>query len=157
MLGVGLWKAYKDTWIGGETAVSAVAIRKAVGGVFETAWGSTTPVAWPNQKYTPVQGVHWVRFSIAQGDARKVELGATKVTHRFTGIVFISVFAPLDSGDEQARIYCDQAAAIFRNTSIPVGVDGRVLMRVPDIRDAGSDSLFQQFNVATPYQYDTLL
>lgn len=131
--------------------------RTAIGTLFSTAWGNTTPVAWPNRPFSPPAG-SWVRLTIVGSDSFPVELGPRSQERR-TGSVIVQVFTVLGKGDATALGLADQVAAIFRNQRVAAGDEGDVLFRKPRTRSIGVDGAgaFYQVNVEIPFQHDAVL
>lgn len=91
-------------------------------GRFNTAWGSTTPVAWPNVAYTPTPGTAWVRFTILPATARQTGLAqGSSATgsrrYREGGLIVVQVFTPENQGDGANNTLCETVAAAFRGVT----------------------------------------
>lgn len=131
--------------------------RTAIGTLFNTAWGSTTPVAWPNRPFSPPSG-SWVRFTIIGIDSVSVELGPRSQERR-TGMVIVQIFTTLDKGDALGLGLADQVAAVFRNKRVAAGNDGDIIFRKPRTRSIGvaANGTFYQHNVEVPFQHDAVL
>lgn len=122
---------------------------------FNTQWGATTPVKWPNVKFTPPDGSPWVRLNVADADARQASFGDPgNNVHRHIGLVTVMIFTPLGQGDEEALELADQAAAIFRGWE-----DGTVGVRFrnpPYVRQIGEEKSWYHVNLLCPFERDTL-
>ena len=131
--------------------------RSAIGTLFNTAWGSTTPVAWPNRPFIP-PAASWVRLTIVGSDTKALEIGPRSQERR-TGLVIVQVFTTLDKGDAVGLGLADQVAAIFRNQRVAAGDAGDILFRKPRTRSIGVDAekAFWQINVEVPFQHDAVL
>lgn len=149
--------------------MSREAERIAVGTLFANGWGSTTPVSIPNKDFTPPQDTEWVRLSLQQADAFRLEMGAgANRQSRTVGIVFVQVFVPVDTGDGRASELADLAAAIFRDQVVElldprdgVTVIGRMIFRSPTISEGGDSQIetkgvFFQMQVGIPYIGDSI-
>ena len=124
---------------------------------FNTSWGATTPIAWPNVNFTPPAGEPWVRLTIRSDEAFSASLPAPTIRHRHTGMVVVQVFTPDNEGDAEARTLADQVCAIFRDVTAGGityrGVDGSS----PYVTEVGPDgSGWYQLNVWVPYYRDSL-
>lgn len=121
-------------------------------GRFNTLWGSTTPIAWPNAAFTTPL-VPWVRFTVRSGEANQLTFGASTNNFRHSGVIIIQVFTLLDTGEALALQHADQIASIFRNWC-----GQSVRCRTPSVKDIGNDGEgWYQVNVVVPFQWDELL
>ena len=149
----------------------AVEERTSVGTFFKTKWEElrpNVPVAWPGREMTPPDGP-WIRFSMVQEDAFQIEFGGQVNQHRFTGIILMSAFSKMNTGDQEALDMADDIAGIFIGTRrVNLGTEGSVLFRTPETRTIGPDgrglsdesgveaSSYFQVNVSIPYQRDSV-
>lgn len=120
---------------------------------FNTAWGATTPIAWPNVNFTPPSGEPWVRFSVKTSDADEIGMnsGGTR-RYRHEGMVAIQVFTPSNEGPGEALTLAEQVCAIFRG----VVADG-IRYGAPYVTEAGIDSAgWYQVNAWCPFYRDSL-
>jgi hypothetical protein len=95
-------------------------------GAFSTGWKTTvvapavaevlTPIAWPNVAFTPPVASSWVRFNILPSGSNLMTVGApgNNLT-RYSGIVVVQIFTPLNTDDSALLAYADKVLAIFRN------------------------------------------
>jgi hypothetical protein len=135
--------------------VSAVAENTAIRTLFNTGWGSTTPIAYENEKFTPPNDAPYVSLVIRPDDAFQHEIGSTKVTFRAPGLIFIMIFSPPDRGNGAALALGEQAAVIFRRQSSTF-TDGRILYRAPTVTPIGiTDEGYFHVNVVIPYIRDS--
>lgn len=131
---------------------------QAIRTLFNAGWDNATyPVEWPNRNFVPPKDANgkpkaYARFSIASDPlgAAQITLGTT-ATHRHTGIVFVSVFVPLDDGEVAALTLADTAAAIFRGQST-----SGITFRSPSVVQVGPDGAYYQVNVSAPFWRDTI-
>lgn len=123
---------------------------------FNTGWGSTTRIAYENQKFTPQANEEYVALIIRPDNASQIELGDSVGVHfRHPGLIFVMVFAPPDKGNAAALQLADQAADIFRRQS-SVFTDGRILYSAPTITPIGiTDEGYFHVNVVVPYVRDS--
>jgi hypothetical protein len=120
---------------------------------FNTIWANRIPVSWPNLAFTPPSPQSpWCRFSIVGGESKQTTIGATNNNHRSTGIVYVSIFIPSNTGDLIALQRADEAAAIFRNWA-----GTNVRCRVPQIKAIGDSDGWYQINVMTAFLRDELI
>ena len=149
--------------------MSSEAERKAIGTLFNTGWGSTTPISYQNRDFSPPEGSEWVRLTINPADSFRIELGTGLKHERTVGIVQVQVFVPANTGDGRSTELGDMVADIFRDQQVDlldpsdgVTVMGRIIFRTPTLRPIGVDTrlemkgLFYQMNVSVPYVRDSV-
>ncbi len=86
----------------------------AIETLFGTAWGSTTPIAYPNIAFQPPATGSWVKFDFIWSDrAAILTKGVTNGLNLAIGIVQIAIFGPKDSGDGALSALAETARAIF--------------------------------------------
>lgn len=119
---------------------------------FNTQWNDLTPVAWPDVSYKPTKAT-WVSFTMRHGEGFQASVGAPS-SNRFRreGIITIQVFAPENTGANDAADKADAAANIF------IGVtNGGISYYGTTINEIGNDDAgFYQINVITKFRYDRL-
>jgi hypothetical protein len=131
-------------------ATEAAAIRSR----FNTEWGATTSVAWPNVAFTPTTGTPWVRLTILPADAAQTTMGTNGGgVFEYTGLVNVQVFVPENEGDGEARTLAEQVCGIFRGVTAGgityVGPTGEG----PYTQTVGNDGAgWFQINVWVPYR-----
>jgi len=152
--------------------MSAQAERKAIGTLFNTGWGTTTPVSYENRDYRPPASSEWVRLKILAVDSFRTEIGTGARHERTVGLVTVQVFVPGNTGDGRAFELGDMVADIFRSQQVQlydpadgVTVIGRILFRIPTVRNVGVGDqvrvdntlkgLYYQVNVSVPYLRDS--
>ena len=112
------------------------------------------PVSWPNESFeVPNPPKTYVRFSIANGDSKLMDIGSEIKTYRNIGIIYLSLFCPPNTGNGQIMIQADNMANIFRSWN-----GQSVKCRTPSIKHIGtvSDGWYQ-VNVVIPFQRDELI
>lgn len=124
--------------------------RQSIEGLFQTGWGSTTPVAWDNVEYTPVSGTAWVDFRILNGSESAIVISGDQ--YRNVGLVNINIFTPEGVGSSSARTLADTAAGIFRGVTVD-----DITFRAPSIRTLGVMNGWYQTNLSIPFFRDTLM
>lgn len=81
----------------------------AIEAAFNTAWGVTTTIAWPNVPFTPPASANWVKVDFIWGDGFiQTKDGRSSVV----GVLQLSVFGPKDSGDGALSALAETARAI---------------------------------------------
>ena len=124
---------------------------------FNTQWGSTTTVAWPNVNFDPPNNAAWVRFVIQDIDSAQVSYGDplnNNDRYRHIGRVVIQIFTLKGQGDKEARELADTATAIFRKWSDTAS--GVLFRLAPFVRDVTEDdSKWFQINVECPFLRDS--
>lgn len=134
-----------------------VAQHNAIRTRFNTQWGATTPIAWPNVNFTQPENSAWVKFDIHDIDAAQASFGdPSNNIHRHIGHAVVMIFTPKGAGDNLARQLSDTATGIFRGWS---DVASGVLFRVaPFVRDVpNSEDKWMHLNVICPFQRDSFL
>lgn len=127
----------------------------AIRTLFNTGWGSTTPIAYENEKFNPPNDAPYVVLTVRPDDAFQHEIGSAGAHFRHPGLIFIMVFSPPDKGNAAALALADQAAEIFRRQRSTF-TDGRILYRAPTVTPIGiTDEGYFHVNVVIPYIRDS--
>lgn len=133
--------------------MTLVAAHSAIRTRFATQWGVTTPIQWPNQKFDAPDADPWVRFTIADADAKWASMGVPgNNIARNRGQVNIQIFTPSGEGEGRSLEYADQAKTVFRSWRFP-GAGLRFLVS-PYARTIGIDGKWHQVNVVAPFEFD---
>lgn len=121
---------------------------------FDSVWANRIPVDWPNLKFTYPDPIStWCRFRVSGGGAHRTTIGDTLNNERITGIVFIQLFTPIETGDAVIMQLADEAAEIFRDWC-----GTNVMCRTPMVRPIGPDGLgYYQVNVSIPFVRNELV
>lgn len=129
------------------------AAHNAIRARFETQWGATTPVQYPNVKFESPDESPWVRVAIIDADANWASMGVPGSNiERHRGQVTVQIFVPSGTGEGAATEYADQVKAIFRSwRDAPSGL--RFLVP-PYARTIGVDGKWYQVNVVAPFEFD---
>jgi hypothetical protein len=91
------------------------------------------PVAWGNVTCDPPATGPWVRFQIADYQARQASIGGLgRNLFRHPGDVFVHVQVPAGGGTSEALAIVDDVCAIFRNWQ-----SGGITMGAPFVRQIG--------------------
>lgn len=140
--------------------MGTAALNIAIENMFETAWGSTTPIRMDNVGFTP-PNTSWVSLEVWDGNSRKASMGTGIQLRRAIGTVMVDVFTPLNGGSKPARVLADQVSGVFRD----VVVSG-ITFYEADIRRIGekyftnsgtgvpATAQWYQVSVAVPFKYD---
>ncbi len=119
---------------------------------FATLWGSETPVAYSNVAFTPPPDTAWVRLSVLPGVATEIGLGDPgRQLHRFSGIVVIGIFAPLNKGEKKARQLADKVVNIFKSADF-----SGVSTWSPYMTIVGESGGYFQVNVTANFKRDEI-
>lgn len=123
---------------------------------FNSQWGVTTPIAWPNVKFdVPAPSTYWCRFAISDftgNEGTQNSIGGITNNNRYTGSVIVQLFGPLDKGNGQLLAYADQVLSIFGNWG-----GTNIQCRRGYVKDIGPDGQgFYQINVTVPFRRDEL-
>lgn len=129
-------------------AVAHAAIRSR----FESQWGATTAVQYPNQKFN-VPEASWVRLNIIQAGADWAGLGDPgNNPERNLGQVNVQIFTESGEGEGAALAYADTVRGVFRSwRDAASGVRFEV---PPYARQVGIDGKWYQINVVAPFKFD---
>jgi Bacteriophage related domain of unknown function len=121
---------------------------------FNSIWANRIPVDHANMKFTaPIPSALWCRFRISGGDGKRTTIGAPTNNYRNTGIVYIQLFAPIETGDGTLFQRADEAANIFRDWC-----GTNIICRTPVVKDVGPDGLgYYQVNVSIPFVRNQIL
>jgi len=122
-------------------------------GRLKTQWGAITPIEWPNLTFAaPNPAAPWMRFTIKEGDAAQLSIGADKKDRRHPGIITLQFFDGLNKGDGPLTRLADQAVDIFQNWC---GATVRCL--TASVKTIGNDGQgWYQINVTIPFYWDDL-
>lgn len=132
--------------------MSYAAAHAAIRQRFETEWGSTTDVQYPNKKFkTP--DASWVRLNIAEATSRWASFGdPDNNTERNLGQVTVQIFTASGEGEGVGLELADQARSVFR--SWRDASSGVRFLVPPYARVIGVDKKWYQINVVAPFQFD---
>lgn len=128
----------------------------AIRTLFNAGWGSTTRIAYENEKFVPQGNEKYVSLIIRPDVSGQMELGDSNGVHfRHPGLIFVMVFVPSDKGNAVAMSLGDQAADIFRRQRSTF-TDGTILYRAPTVEPIGiTDEGYFHVNVVVPYTRDS--
>ncbi|MAR56000.1 MAG: hypothetical protein CMM93_02350 [Rickettsiales bacterium] len=123
----------------------------AVRAYFASKWNNTTPIAWPDFRFSTPAGT-WVRFSMKNTMGYQASAGNPgNNAYRRKGIVTIQIFQPENKGSTDARAKADLAASAF----IPPNRLAGFRFTNVNARDIGPDGNgWYQWNVTAEYEYD---
>lgn len=95
--------------------------------------------------FEPPEGEIWAKITVRNAGSFIAEIGS-KPTTRTTGIIFIQLFAPLNTGTDALSQLAGKWASHmqFHKTDA-------LELREVSILDAGDDSRFYQYSVNVPY------
>lgn len=113
------------------------------------------PVSWPNESFTvPNPPTIYARFSIVNGDEGQINIGSQNPVFRRLGLIYISLFAPPNTGDGIIRVKADDVAKIFRNWC-----GATIRCRAATVKSLGIDKAtgWFQVNVVIPFQQDEII
>ena len=95
--------------------------------------------------FEPPENDIWAKITVKNAGSFIVEIGSEPTT-RTTGIVFIQLFAPLNTGTDALSQIADKWAAHMQFHKA-----NSLEMRAASILDAGDDGRFYQYSVNVPY------
>lgn len=104
-------------------------------------------VRYPNDKtYDPSGKAIWARLTNLPGQAGATEIGDGPVVHR-TGIAFIQLFVPANSGSLLITQTADKLSSLFEFTN-----DGKLSYFAVSAVEAGETEGWYQVNLQIPYR-----
>lgn len=104
-------------------------------------------VRYPNDKtYDPSGKAIWARLTNLPGQAGATEIGDGPVVHR-TGIAFIQLFVPANSGSLLITQTADKLRSLFEFTN-----DGKLSYFAVSAAEAGETDGWYQINLQIPYR-----
>ena len=95
--------------------------------------------------FEPPESKIWAKITVKNAVAFIVEIGSEPTT-RTTGIIFIQLFAPLNTGTDALSQLADKWASHMQFHKADA-----LELREASILDAGDDSRFYQYSVNVPY------
>lgn len=108
---------------------------------------ATGDVRYPNDKtYDPSGKAIWARLTNLPGQASATEIGDGPVVHR-TGIAFIQLFVPANSGSLLITQTADKLRSMFEFTN-----DGKLSYFAVSAVEAGETDGWYQVNLQIPYR-----
>lgn len=128
--------------------------REAIYQAFATAWGSTTPLAFDNEKFVPPDAAPWVRLAVRHQVSNQETLGGTgnRVFLR-EGLVFVQVFTPEDDGQRASDVLVQQARAVFEGVNL---VANGVWFNDVVVREIGPTEGWNQVNAEAAFFYQEI-
>jgi hypothetical protein len=133
--------------------MSLVSIQNTIESRFNTLWGATTPVAYPNVTFVKPSSGEWAALQVKFGSQNQASLNAgTQRFYRQKGIVTVQIFTSLNRGAKRAMTLADQTAAIWRG----IQVNG-ITFYAPETVVIGNVEGVYQVNVSTSFYVDELL
>ena len=120
-------------------------------GRLNTQWASATPIAWPNEGYSPTIGTSYIEPVLNTQAAFRTTVGTVNTRH--PGLLTVNVRTELGQGDGEARRLGDTVAGIFSNLTVS-GVTFRTPTVNPGRPDPDNAGWFR-VQVDCPYYRDT--
>lgn len=120
--------------------------RKFIENRFNAEW-TATPVAYANVPFNPPANSEWVRLTILNGDSGYRAMECLK---RYTGVISVQIFAPINTGSKISLEYADIIASIFSETKFD-----DIVTDVASIITVDVDKAWLQTNVDISYYRDS--
>ena len=122
---------------------------------FDELWDTynpTIPYTFDDQGESdfPSRDSAWARLSILNGEGFQVEMGMTN-RWRYPGIAVVQLFVPKGSGTGLAEQVADSMKLIFQGRTI-----SGVVFKATSLLKAGESEPWVQYNISTPFHFDTL-
>ncbi len=105
-------------------------------------------VAWPNVPFEPPLDEAWVQFSLQPADPEQVAIG-DGATHRYRGVLFANVYAPIGLGQALALEIADAILGRYRAAS-----RGGVIFRTPHAANGRREAGWWKVPVQCPFFAD---
>lgn len=83
------------------------------------AWGTTTPVAYPNVIFQPPTTGSWLKVDFIWGNGAILTKGTANGMNTVTGVLQLALFGPKDAGDGALSALAETARAIFNRKRLP--------------------------------------
>lgn len=112
---------------------------------FQDNWVGTK-VDYENMPFTPVRGVSHVKLRMEWADSQNISVGGLR---RGEGLIYVSVFIPVNGGSTEAMQLADQARLIYENQE-----EGHVTFGAAFINRVGEGKTWYQLNVLIPFKAD---
>jgi hypothetical protein len=95
--------------------MTPAAAARAIEAAVLTAWGTTTPIAWPNVPFTPptTSTAKWLKVDFVWGSGAVATKGLTGGLNRVTAFLQLTVFGPKGQGDGTLYTLAETARALF--------------------------------------------
>ena len=134
--------------------MSYASVQRELEGHFSDLWSDTVAVYDNVPKPDFNDDDMWVRFTVTYGSSKQISMGAGNSNfHRFTGIVNVQIFAPLDAGSKPALELADKVVSMLTANRI-----GQSQMYTAETNILGDDGFSRyQVNVVCPFYFDEIV
>lgn len=119
----------------------------------ETAWGTTTTVAWPNVPFTPDPAASWLKVDFIWGNGA---LSTKDRLNRTTGVLQLAIFTPKGAGDGVGLSLAETARAIFNRERL-VAPNQDIMFGATSGPVARFEESWRSFVLSTPFQVDEVV
>lgn len=133
------------------------AIADVIKSHFQTEWAVAQPdVEWfgPNSGPAPDFAEPWVALDIIMGDSLQINVAPPQ--WRRSGNVVISIFVPVNSGDDLLNAITDTGQAIFENQPLVDALGNQVTFYGTEVIPVETTERFSQYNVVHDFNYEDL-
>lgn len=128
--------------------MSYVSIEQTIQEHLQNNW-TATEIEWQNAEYDPRLGVSFVRITILPGSERQVAMGGVLRQYRKDGVIFLSVFIPVNIGTREAWTHADNLVALYRGQEI-----NGIIFRGTETNEVGEADGWFQVNVSIDFITD---
>jgi hypothetical protein len=132
--------------------MSIATARNAIHSKFNTEWAGQTPIAWDGVEFTK-PATAWVRIHVDGNTSAQAGFG-DGVLHRQSGLIFVQVFIPANTGTADADSYAQDAADALQYKRLTRSGERPVRTWGATIRTIGHRDGWFQVNVEIPFDYD---
>lgn len=119
---------------------------------FNTAWGTTTPIAYEDEEYSPASDdTAYVRISIKEYVSRQESLGKTgNRKYLREGAAFVQIFTPESKGTKAA----DDLSELVRTTFEGVRVSGGLWFLHTNAREQSPKDAYSRMTCESIFNYE---
>lgn len=124
---------------------------------FSTQWATLQPgVEWfaPNSGPDPSFNDPWVGLDILDGASTQINVSPPQ--YRRAGFVTVSIYVPVNTGDDVVRGLIDSSRAVFENQQLDDGSGKFITLYGAEVVHVGASERFSQTNVQHEFHYDDL-
>ena len=112
---------------------------------------TATKIEWQNTEFEPELGTSFISVTILPGNDEIAGIAGTDSgnMYRKVGVVFFSIFVPVNTGTRQAYTYADTLTALFRGQEI-----NGIRFRQIEVNEVGEANGWFQVNLSIAFEAD---
>lgn len=123
-------------------------VRQLVETTIKNNW-TATPIAYDNVSFKATIGQSFIAPKVLFGSGSQVSLGTSNVLNRWTGVIQIDIFTPINIGTKTALDYANTLIGYFYHYDN----EGLVCF-TGSVGELGKDGEWYRVVVTIPFQYD---